>query len=65
VGESVRARLFTGAGEPGLPGGLVLGTLLLPRSAAAGEERELELDPGVEPLDVRALFVRCEEDGGA
>jgi hypothetical protein len=63
AGGPVRARLFTGSGEPGLPGGLVLGTVLLPRSAAAGEERELELDPGVDPLDVRALFVRCETEG--
>ena len=63
-GEALRrARLFTGSGEPGLPGGLVLGSLLLPRSAAAGEVRELELDPLVDPLDVRTLFVRCEARG--
>jgi len=61
--EAVHARLFTGSGEPGLPGGLVLGTALLPRSAAVGEEHELALDPGVDPLDVRALFVRCEAEG--
>src|SRR5262245_4480547 len=63
TGGEARARLFTGSGEPGLPGGLVLGTALLPRTAAAGEERELLLDPGVDPLDVRALFVRCEAEG--
>jgi hypothetical protein len=62
TGAALRARIFTGSGEPGLPGGLVLGSALLPPSAEAGEERELALDPGVEPLDVRALFVRCEAE---
>ncbi len=61
----LRARLFSGSGEPGLPGGLVLGTTLLPLSARAGEERELHLDPGLDPADVRALFVRREAGGEA
>jgi hypothetical protein len=56
--EGVRARLFTGSGDPGLPGGLFLGTTVLPRSVRAGEEHELLVDPGLDPADVRTLFVR-------
>jgi hypothetical protein len=59
------ARLFSGSGEPGLPGGLFLGTTVLSGSVPAGEERELRLDPGVDPADVRTLFVRRENDGEA
>ena len=51
--------------EPGLPGGLFLGTTVLSGSVPAGEERELRLDPGVDPADVRTLFVRRENDGEA
>lgn len=54
----VRARLFTGSGEPGLPGGLFLGEALLPQRAAAGEERELVLLTSVDPADLRTVFVR-------
>ncbi len=57
-GELVSARLFSGSGDPGLPAGLFLGEARLPRSAESGEEREIELVNGVDPSDVRALFVR-------
>ncbi|MSR61131.1 MAG: hypothetical protein EXS08_01615 [Planctomycetes bacterium] len=56
----IEARLFTGSGDPGLPGGLFLGSARLPRAARAGEEREFELRPGLEAGDVRTLFVRRE-----
>ncbi|MEQ1895038.1 MAG: hypothetical protein ABL998_21060, partial [Planctomycetota bacterium] len=59
-GADVVARLFTGSGEPGLPGGLFLGEARLPRHAAAGEERELELTLTVDLADLRTLFVRRE-----
>lgn len=56
--DRVRARLFTGSGEPGLPGGLFLGEAELPRRAAGGEERELLLTSSVDPTDLRTVFVR-------
>jgi len=56
--DEVRVRLFTGSGEPGLPGGLFLGEARLPRRAAAGEERELVLECSVDPADLRTVFVR-------
>ncbi len=56
--RAVRARVFTGSGEPGLPGGLLVGTVELPRVVRAGEEHELLLDPGIDPAGVRTLFVR-------
>jgi hypothetical protein len=64
-GGDVRARLFTGSGEPGLPGGLFLGEAVLPRRAAAGEERELVLLCSVDPGDLRTVFVRrAPREGG-
>jgi hypothetical protein len=57
---TVRARLYTGSGEPGVPGGLVLGTTELPSVVRAGEEHELLLDAGLDPAAVRRLFVRRE-----
>jgi len=56
--EALRARLFTGSGDPGLPAGLFLGEALLPRSAQPGEEREVLLHPDVDPAALRGLFVR-------
>lgn len=60
---SVPARLFTSPGDPGLPGGLFLGTTLLPRVAAVGEEHELVLHMGVEASDLGRLFVRLVQEG--
>jgi len=60
--SEVSARIFSGSGDPGLPAGLFLGTALLPRTAAAGEEREIRLRFEVEPADVRRLFVRRSPD---
>lgn len=54
----VRARLFTSSGDPGLPGGLFLGTAELPAAVHGGEEHELRVDPGIDPASVRTLFVR-------
>lgn len=62
-GEAVRARLFTSPGDPGLPGGLYLGTTLLPRAAAAGEEREIVLTTGFEARELGRLFVRRALEG--
>jgi cell shape-determining protein MreC len=62
AGGPVEARLFTGSGDPGLPGGLFLGTTLLPRDATVGEERELLLQPRFEPSAVERLFVRRGEE---
>jgi hypothetical protein len=61
--ERVAARLFTGSGDPGLPGGLFLGAAELPRTVRAGEECELLLDPGLDPAARRRLFVRRERAG--
>jgi len=58
--EFLEARLFSGPGDPGLPGGLFLGSVRLPVEAHAGDELQLELRPGVVLRDVRALFVRHE-----
>ncbi len=57
------ARLFTGSGDPGLPGGLLLGSAELPRVVRAGEEHEFLLDPGWDPAGRRTLFVRRESAG--
>ena len=68
VGEAARsARLFSASGEPGLPGGLFLGTTRLPAAASAGEEHQLELHLDVDPADVRSLYVRLEasQDAGS
>jgi hypothetical protein len=54
----LRARIYSGSGDPGLPGGLYLGSAELPRSARPGEVCEVVLEPLVEPADVRRLFVR-------
>ena len=59
-GDEVLARLFTGSGEPGLPGGLFLGQARLPRHVAAGEEREFELELSVDLAALRRVFVRNE-----
>jgi hypothetical protein len=59
----LRARLYSGSGDPGLPGGLFLGRARLPRAARAGEEHEILLEPRVDPLDVRSLFVRAAGEG--
>jgi hypothetical protein len=58
--EPLSARLFTGSGEPGLPGGLFLGATRLPRRVAAGEEHELLLELTIDPADLRSVFVRRE-----
>ena len=55
---SVRALLFSGSGDPGLPAGLLIGEAALPLDAKSGEERTIELEAPVEPRDVSALFVR-------
>lgn len=62
-GGTRSARLFSGSGEPGLPGGLFLGSTELPLQAQAGEELELTLTTGVEPARLRTLFVRRELEG--
>lgn len=62
AGDSVRARLFTSPGDPGLPGGLYLGTALLPRRAEAGEEREIVLTTGFEARELGRLFVRRAQE---
>ncbi|HEX6886255.1 MAG TPA: hypothetical protein VF530_22970 [Planctomycetota bacterium] len=62
-GEPVRARLFTSPGDPGLPGGLYLGSTLLPRAATAGEEREIVLTTGFEARELGRLFVRRALEG--
>jgi hypothetical protein len=54
------ARLYTGSGDPGLPGGLYLGRAELPGSVEAGSECEFRLDPLFDPRAVRTLFVRRE-----
>ena len=54
----VRALLFSGSGDPGLPAGLLIGEAALPLDAKSGEERTIELEASVEPRDVSALFVR-------
>ena len=59
----VRARLFTGSGDPGVPGGLFLGTAELPAVVRAGEQHELALEPGLDPAAVRRLFVRRDDPG--
>jgi hypothetical protein len=58
TGERVPARLYSGSGDTGLPAGLYLGVVDLPRRATAGQELWLELSPGVDPEAVRTLFVR-------
>ena len=55
---SVRALLFSGSGDPGLPAGLLIGAAALPLDAKSGEERTIELENSVEPRDVGQLFVR-------
>jgi hypothetical protein len=62
LGASREARLFSGSGEPGLPGGLLLGTTTLPRAVAVGEEHELVLDPHFDPEKVERLFVRSRDE---
>ena len=61
--EEVEARLFTSPGDPGLPGGLYLGTARLPRAVVAGEEREILLRTGFEADELEQLFVRCAQEG--
>lgn len=58
AGGARPARLFSGSGDPGLPAGLYLGEAELPAAVRAGEECELVLRTGLEPADVRDLFVR-------
>jgi cell shape-determining protein MreC len=58
TGQRVPARLYSGSGDTGLPAGLFLGVVELPRRAAAGEHLWLEFSPGVDPSTVRTLFVR-------
>lgn len=60
---TIGARLFTGSGDPGLPGGLLIGSAELPRAVRAGEEHEFLLDPGWDPSGRRTLFVRREQAG--
>jgi len=57
-----RARIYTGSGDPGLPGGLFLGETFLPPTAAAGEQVELILPLPIDPGDLRRLFVRHAPD---
>jgi hypothetical protein len=54
----VVARLYTSSGDPGLPGGLFLGTAHLPRTVTPGEEHEILLVTGFELDGLTRLFVR-------
>ncbi|MAB78140.1 MAG: hypothetical protein CMJ89_02195 [Planctomycetes bacterium] len=56
--DSVRARLFTGSGDEGLPAGLFFGETILPLDAAPGQVRELRIETDVDGRDVRTLFAR-------
>jgi hypothetical protein len=56
--DSVRARLFTGSGDEGLPAGLFFGETMLPLDAAPGQVRELRIETDVDGRDVRTLFAR-------
>ena len=59
----VRARLFTGSGDEGLPSGLFFGETELPLDALSGETRRIRVSDGVRGADVRTLFVRIVPAG--
>lgn len=54
----LRARLFTGSGDPGLESGFFLGDALLPR--AGGPARVVRLEPGIPPHRLRRLYARID-----
>lgn len=57
----VWADLVTGSGEPGLPGGLVLGRALLPAQAEPGSPQLVYLDAGLAGESFSDLWVRATE----
>lgn len=59
-----RARLFTGAGDAGLPAGFFIGEAELPLDALPGEVREIRVETALDPAQVRSLFVRTGEEKG-
>ncbi len=56
-----RARLFTGAGDAGLPAGFFIGEAELPLDAVPGEVREIRVETALDPTQAHALFVRTGE----
>jgi hypothetical protein len=63
-GTRVRVRLVTGAGEIGLPAGLLVGETELVTGSSGGRGRRFELFDTPDPYDSdSALFVRAFEDG--
>jgi len=65
-GTRVRVRLVTGAGEVGLPAGLLVGETELVTGSSGGRGRRFELSDVPDPYDSESpLYVRTFEDTGA
>lgn len=61
---TVRAELFTGSGESGLPRGLLVGPAELPLGAPSGGPHRVRVEANVDGLDVGDLWVRVAPDAG-